>query len=61
MNSTPKTNKAKNKKATVVKKDVTVVFSEGSKSKDKNRHYTNEELNEKMYYFYNHGGPIMDI
>ena len=49
--------KEKTEKA-VGKPNLTVVKSEKVKEEIK---YTKEYLNEKMYYFYNHGGPIVEL
>lgn len=37
---------------------ITLKVVEGNKS---GRKMTNDYLNERMYYFYNNGGPVMDI
>jgi len=43
-------------KKEVKKPDLKVV-----KNESKEANYSKEDLNEKMYYFYNNGGPVMDI
>ncbi|HWQ74482.1 MAG TPA: hypothetical protein VN441_04140 [Syntrophomonas sp.] len=51
--------KEKTKKA--VKPDLTMIKNDKAPTKAEPQKYTNEELNEQMYYFYNNGGPAMDI
>jgi hypothetical protein len=49
--------KDKTEKA-IRKPNLTVVKNETAKEETK---YTTEYLNEKMYHYYNNGGPAMDI
>lgn len=51
----------KEKTEKAVKPDLTMVKNEKTQTKAETKKYTHEELNEQMYYFYNNGGPAMDI
>ncbi len=43
------------------KSNLSLVSSESRNNKKEAEKMTKEYLNEKLYYFYNNGGPIMDI
>jgi len=43
------------------KTNLTLVSNENREDKKEAAKMSKEYLNEKMYYFYNNGGPIMDI
>jgi hypothetical protein len=58
MNAVKEMYNDKKDEKTVSKPDLTVVKNEKAKEDTK---YTKEYLNEQMYYFYNNGGPVMDI
>ena len=60
MNAVKEMYNKKDEKETVTKPALTIVNTEKSETKEETK-YTKEYLNEKMYYFYNNGGPVMDI
>ncbi|MGE5458951.1 MAG: hypothetical protein ACM3NJ_00715 [Methanobacterium sp.] len=43
------------------KRNIALVHSEEKAEKNESEKMTKEYLNEKLYYFYNNGGPVMDI
>ena len=43
------------------KTNLTLVCNENREDKKEAANMSKEYLNEKMYYFYTNGGPIMDI
>ena len=43
------------------KTNLTLVSNENGEDKKEAEKMSKEYLNEKMYYFYNNGGPIMDV
>lgn len=47
-------------KAAVLSKGAEVIYL-NSKTNDETKEYTVDYLNEKLAYFYNHGGPIMEL
>ena len=44
-----------------VKANLTLVNNENREDKKEAAKMSQEYLNEKMYYFYTNGGPVMDI
>ena len=62
MNAIRKMMPAKNiDKATVSKTNLSLISNEKYEDKKEAEKMTKEYLNEKLSYFYSHGGPIMDI
>ncbi len=43
------------------KSNLSLVSSKSHDNKNESEKMTKEYLNEKLYYFYTHGGPIMEI
>ena len=60
MNAVKEIYNKKDDKATATKPALTIVKKENNETKEEIK-YSKEYLNEKMYYFYNNGGPVMDI
>jgi len=62
MNAIKKMMPAKSiEKITTNKTNLSLVSNEKYEDKKEAEKMTKEYLNEKLYYFYSHGGPIMDI